>query len=40
MDTENDKAIVNWVGEIWYDYKLSSEMISKSFKTAGISLWN
>ena len=25
-------------GEIWYDDKLSSDMVSKSFKTAGITL--
>ena len=30
--------MINWVGEIWYDDKLSSEMISKSFKTEGITL--
>ena len=29
---------INWVGEIWYDDKLSSEMDSKSFKTVGITL--
>ena len=30
--------MINWAGEIWYDDKLSSEMVSKSFKTAGITL--
>ena len=30
--------MINWVEEIWYDDKLSSEMISKSFKTAGITM--
>ena len=44
IDQKDTKArvtqedLINWVGEIWYDDKLSSEMISKSFNTAGITL--
>ena len=30
--------LIKWIGEIWYDDKLSSEMIRKSFKTVGITL--
>ena len=30
--------LINWVGEIWYDDKLSFKMVSKSFKTTGITL--
>ena len=30
--------LINWIGEIWYGNNLSSEMISKSFKTTGITL--
>ena len=30
--------LINWIGEIWYDNKLSSEIVSKSFKTVE-SLW-
>ena len=36
MVTRED--LINWVGKIWYDDKLSSEMVSKSFKTKGITL--
>ena len=32
------EELINCVGEIWYDNKLSSEIVSKSFKTAGITL--
>ena len=32
------KQIIDWVGEIWYSEKLSSAMISKSFKKAGVTL--
>ena len=32
------KDLINWVAEVWHDGKLSSEIISKSFKTAGITL--
>ena len=30
--------LINWVVEVWYDDKLSSEIINKSFKSAGITL--
>ena len=30
--------LINCVGEIWYDDKLSSEMVSKSFITARITM--
>ena len=30
--------MINCVGEIWYYDKLSSEIVSKSFNTAGITL--
>ena len=30
--------MINWVEEIWYDVKLSSEMISKPLKTDGITM--
>ena len=30
--------LINWVAEVWYDDKLSSEIISKSFKATGIIL--
>ena len=30
--------ILNWVGEVWYDDNLTSYMIEKSFKKAGITL--
>ena len=30
--------MINWIAEVWYDDKLSSEIISKSFKTAWIIL--
>ena len=32
------KDLINWVGEIWYDDKLTSEMVRKSFKTTWITL--
>ena len=32
------KEILNWVGEVWYDDNLTSYMIEKSFKKAGITL--
>ena len=32
------KEIFNWVGEVWYDDNLTSYMIEKSFKKAGITL--
>ena len=44
MDQQENKArvkqedLINWVAEVWYDDKLSSEIISKSFKAMGISL--
>ena len=44
MDQQVNKAritqedLINWVAEVWYDDKLSSEIISKSFKAAGITL--
>ena len=44
MDQQDNKArvtqedLINWVAEVWYDDKLSSEIISKSFKAAGITL--
>ena len=36
MDQQED--LINWVAEVWYDNKLSSEIVSKSFKEAGITL--
>ena len=30
--------LTNWVAEVWYDDKLSYEIISKSFKAARITL--
>ena len=45
MDQQDNKArvtqedLINWVAEVWYDDKLSSEIISKSFKAAGL-LWH
>ena len=44
MDQQDNKArvtqedLINWVAEVWFDDKLSSEIISKSFKAAGITL--
>ena len=44
IDQKDTKArvtqedLINWVGEIWYDDKLSFEMVSKSLKTTGITL--
>ena len=44
MNHQDNKArvtqedLINWVAEVWYDNKLSSEIISKSFKAAGITL--
>ena len=32
------KEILNWVGEVWYDDNLTSYMIEKSFKKAGVTL--
>ena len=29
--------LINWIEEFWYDDKLSSEIISKPFKTVGIA---
>ena len=34
----NQEDLINWVGEIWHDDKLSSEMVSKLFIIAGITL--
>ena len=31
------KEIFNWVGEVWYDDKLTSYMIEILFKKAGIT---
>ena len=33
-----NEDLINWIGEIYYDDKLSSEMVSKLLKTAGITL--
>ena len=35
---QTQEDLINWVGEIWYDDKLTFEMDRKSFKTAGITL--
>ena len=32
------KEIIDWVGEAWYDDKLSTDMVVKSFKKAGVTL--
>ena len=32
------KEIIDWVGEVWYDDKLSTDMVVKSFKKAGVTL--
>ena len=32
------EVLINWAGEIWHGNKLPSEMISKSFKIAEITL--
>ena len=36
--TVSRNEILNWVGEVWYDDNLTSYMIEKSFKKAGITL--
>ena len=44
MDQQDIKArvtqedLINWVAEVWYDDKLFSQIISKSFKTVLIIL--
>ena len=44
METKNSNAkvsqnyLINWVWEVWYSKRISSNMIRKSFKAAGITL--
>ena len=44
METKNSNAkvsqndLINWVWEVWYSKSISSNMIRKSFKAAGITL--
>ena len=44
METKNSNAkvslnvLINWVWEAWYSKNISSNMIRKSFKAAGITL--
>ena len=44
METKNSNAkvsqnyLINWVWEVWYSKRISSNMIRKSFKEAGITL--
>ena len=44
IDQQHTKArvtqedLINWIREIWYDDKLSSEMVSKKYKNAEITL--
>ena len=34
----SQEDIISWVGETWYDHKISAEIVSKSFKKTGITL--
>ena len=44
METKNSNSkvsqndLINWVWEVWYSKSISSNMIRKSFKAAGITL--
>ena len=44
MENKNSNAkvsqndLINWVWEVWYSKSISSNMIKKSFKAAGITL--